>query len=109
MDIDRETELKSTLNRQVNTPTIPVFPDGKATWQLTGKQPTDPNLLIPLQSLHDIYNNEYARLLTAYQGRERERLKQQAYLKAHPPKPQNITLNYWRTETPPSTTKGAAK
>lgn len=109
VDIDRETDLKSNQIREANIPIIPKFPDGKAIWELTGKQPTDPNLLIPIQSLHDIYNNEHARLLTAYQGREDARLKQQAYLKAHPPQPKNITLNYWRTEKPATTGKGAAK
>jgi hypothetical protein len=38
-----------------------------------------------IQSLHDLYNNEYARLKTAYEGRERARIEREAYLKANPP------------------------
>ena len=49
-----------------------------------------------IQSLHDLYNREFQRLLTAYQGREQARLAQVAELKAHPPQPKDITLNYWR-------------
>ncbi len=109
IDIDSKTDPKSTQSYENNMPEIPEFPEGMATWQITGKPPTDTKALIPIQSLHDIYNKEHDRLLEAYEGRERARIKEQAYLKAHPPKPKNITLNYWRTKTPTATTKGENK
>ena len=81
-------------------PDIPAFPEGQATFTMVGTPPADPSVLVPIQSLHDLYNSEYVRLKAAYEGRERARLQHESDLKANPPKPKNITLNYWRTEKP---------
>ena len=93
--------------REYHAPDIPSFPDGPATFTIVGEQPAD-EILFSIQSLHDLYNSEYARLKTAMEGRERARIEREAYLKANPPQPKNITLNYWRVEkTAP--VKGANK
>jgi len=89
-------------------PDIPAFPDGPATFTIVGTPPADPTVLVPIQSLHDLYNSEFNRLKTAWDGRERARIEREVYLKAHPPQPKNITLNYWRTEKP-AAVKGAAR
>jgi hypothetical protein len=60
----------------------------------------DPSVLVPIQSLHDLYNSEFQRLKTAYDGRESSRLQHEAVLKANPPQPENITLSYWTTDEP---------
>jgi hypothetical protein len=78
---------------------IPELPTGKATFAVLSEKP-DAATLASIQSLHDLYNNEHDKLLAAYQGREKARVRQETELKAHPPKPKDITLNYWRTETP---------
>jgi hypothetical protein len=44
---------------------------------------------------------------TVFRG-ERAQLQREAELKANPPRPKNITLNYWRTERP-APAKGGAK
>jgi hypothetical protein len=94
-------------------PEMPALPAGKATFSIASGQPS-PETLTAIQSLHDLYNNEYNRLKTAYEGRERARLANEAELKAHPPKPKDLIINYWRIEAPqpaaPETpTEGAAK
>jgi hypothetical protein len=99
MDAERAARLRAITDRIYQTPEIPTFPAGKATYQIIGDPPT-PETLTAIQSLHDLYNNELPRLQTAYQGREQARLQKEAYEKANPPQPQNITLNYWRTEKP---------
>ena len=86
-------------------PTIPDFPAGKATFTFITKAPAAEDLLV-LQSLHDLYNCEYARLRAAYNGREQACLAQEAELKAHPPQPKDITLNHWRIESPITNEKG---
>jgi hypothetical protein len=88
-------------------PKIPNLPPGKATFQIISGNPSKLTLT-GIQSLHDLYNNEYQRLLTAYQGRERARLQQEAELKANPPKPKDLVINYWRIEAP-APPKGGAK
>jgi hypothetical protein len=107
-DIDRIVELRATKGLNYNVPVPPVFPEGKATFQIICEQP-DAERLTAVQSLHDIYNSEFDRLKTAHEGRERARIEREEYLKANPPQPKDITLNYWRTEKPASNRKGESK
>jgi hypothetical protein len=108
VDIDRMTELLAANGRTYLTPEIPDFPEGKATYQIIGQAPPAKHLAA-IQALHDIYHNDHTKLLTAYQGREQARIEREAYLKANPPQPQNITLNYWRTTKPAADRKGVSK
>ena len=85
----------TTRSAATSTPNIPVFPDGPATFDIVGTPPADPSVLDPIQSLHDVYNSEYQRLKTAWEGRERARIQHEADLKANPPQPQNITIHVW--------------
>lgn len=97
IDIDRLSTLFASKGKTYTAPQIPTLPEGKATFQIIGEQPS-PSDLTALQSLHDLYNNQHAELLAAHQGREQARLQQQAELKANPPQPKDITLRYWHTE-----------
>jgi hypothetical protein len=96
-EIETRTALKNELGPE--SPPIPDFPPEKATFQISSGNPSQ-QTLASIQALHDLYNNEHDRLEKAYQGRERARILQEAELKANPPKPKDIVLNYWRTETP---------
>ena len=106
VDIDRMSDLRSAKGLKYDAPDMPDFPEGKATFLIVGNPP-GAEALVPIQSLHDLYNNEYLRLKTAYEGRERARIEREAYLKANPPQPKDITLKYWRTEKPAPATGGA--
>ncbi len=105
VDLDRLAALPATRGRKYVAPEIPVFPEGGAVYQITGSPPAAADL-VPIQALHDLYNREHDRLLTAWQGRERALIEREAYLKAHPPQPKDITLNYWRSEAPAASGKG---
>ena len=109
VDIERMAELSATKGREYDAPNLPEFPTGKAAFEITGDTKPSAEELIVIQSLHDIYNSELARLRTAYEGRERARIEREEYLKAHPPQPKDITLNFWRTEKPASNGKGESK
>jgi hypothetical protein len=108
MDIERMAEIWSARGLEYDAPEIPNLPEGKASFQIIGEQP-DVEKLAPVQALHDLYNSEYERLKTAYEGRERARIEREEYLKLNPPQPKDITLNFWRTETPAATGKGESK
>ena len=108
VDTDRMTDLLAANGRTYQIPEIPAFPEVQATYQIIGENPPAEHLTA-IQSLHDIYNNRHAELLTAHQGREQARLAQEAALKANPPKAQNITLNYWRTTKSAADRKGESK
>ncbi len=106
VDIERITQLYAANGRDYDTPDLPDLTEGKATFQIEGEHQPSPDEIVVIQSLHDIYNNELERLRTAYEGRERARLEREEYLKANPPQPKDITINYWRTEKPVSGQKG---
>jgi hypothetical protein len=100
-------ETRDELEKELGPdgPKIPDLPPGKATFQIISGNPSELTLT-GIQSLHALYNNEYERLLTAHQGRERVRLQQEAELKANPPKPKDLVINYWRIEAPAPQTGG---
>lgn len=107
VDIDHMSELRAAKGLEYDAHDMPDFPEGKATFQIVGKQPAAEDL-VPIQALHDLYNSEFNRLKTAWEGRERARIEREAYIKANPPQPKNMVLNYWRTEKP-AAVKGAAR
>ncbi len=107
VDLTLLRELPAKPGRQYQPPAMPDLPAGEATFVITSTNPTAESLAT-IQSLHDLYNNEFQKLKTAYDAREQARLVQEAQLKAHPPQPKNITLNYWlNTSTDQDTTGGA--
>jgi len=93
----RNTALRSKTGRPYQGPVIPELPAGKATFLITSGTPSE-TTLADIQSLHDLYNNEFEKLQAAAQGREQARLVREAELKAHPPQPKDIVLNHWRVE-----------
>ena len=94
-DTTRGTAASASGGNGPVPPGMPDFADGPATFTIVGTPPADPAVLGPIQSLHDVYNSEYQRLKTAYEGRELARLQHEADLKANPPRPQNITIHVW--------------
>ncbi len=96
-DGQHSAALLAKHGRIYTPPTIPELSTGKATFTIISGTPGG-KALIDIQSLHDLYNNEYEKLLTAYQGREKARLAREAELKAHPPQPKDIILNHWRIQ-----------
>ena len=99
--VDQTREQAAAIRRGVpyTPPNPPAFPTGPATFQIVVESPASESL-VPLQSLHDLYNQKQAELLAAYQRREQARLQKEEELRLNPPQPQDITLNFWRTEKP---------
>ncbi len=97
-NLDNRTAFYAKFASQFKAPEIPEFPPGKATFIISAGEAT-PETLASLHSLHDLYNNEYERFKTAYEGRERAQRLHEAELKANPPKPKDIVLNYWRIDS----------
>jgi hypothetical protein len=102
-DPDSIAELQASEEQEV-----PDFPIGKATFAVTGDAPADAQVLAPIAALHEIYNSEFPRLLLAWEGGERARLRREAELQANPPGPTDVIIRYWRTKTP-APAKGGAK
>lgn len=109
VDIDHMAELYAAKGREYDAPDLPAFTEGKATFEITGDTKPTAEEMAVIQSLHDVYNSELERLETAYEGRERARIEREEYLRANPPQPKDITLNFWRTEKPAASGKGESK
>jgi len=48
-----------------------------------------------LQGMHDLYRNEGPRMEAAYQARIKAHEERKAYLLANPPKPEDVTIQFW--------------
>jgi hypothetical protein len=107
VEIGPVAKLAAYLDDNDETPVPLTLSEDKAAFLTIGPPPSDPEILAPIQALHEIHDREFARLKSAYEVRERERLQREAELKANPPRPKNITLNFWRTEKPAAGKVGA--
>jgi hypothetical protein len=91
------TKRMGQIGRAYEIPEIPNLPADQATYVLhEGK--LDDDMRAAIDSLHEILNLDDAELRRAYEGRQRAAKEQEEFLKANPPQPQNITLNYWHNE-----------
>ena len=108
-NLDNQTAFHAKFASRFKAPEIPLFPPGKATFMVTAGEAT-PETLAALQSLHDLYNNEFHRLKAAFEGRERAQRLQEAELKANPPKPKDVVFSYWNmVPTTESNQKGSTR
>lgn len=105
IDRDRLAALMTRHGQPYQPLAIPEFPAGKATFAIVEGNPSAASLGT-IQSLHDLYHNEHAKLQAAYDRREQTRIAQETQLKAHPPQPKDITLNYWEIGTAAPTAGG---
>jgi hypothetical protein len=111
IDTDRLTDLMAKHGREYHAPVSAELPSGKAAFSIVGDQAADSKIIVSIQSLHDIYNNEFLRLKTAYEGRELANRQREAELKANPPLPRDIILNHWHIDpvSTETTGKGGAR
>ena len=94
---ERLAEFTANLETEGNFGEIPDLPVGEATFVVLSPNP-DAQTISTVRSLHALYNNEYQRLASAYQGREIARLQREAELKANPPVPKDMVIRQWRLE-----------
>jgi hypothetical protein len=107
-DSNRFAKRMAELGRGYSRPEIPDLPSDKAAYVISNGE-ADDDLLTAIDAIHEILNHDAVELRRAYEGRERARIEREEYLKANPPQPKNITLNYWRIENPSSSKEGGGK
>jgi len=91
---------------QVQNPYPPAAPAAQAPSMTRDQSPNPPSFLLVegdcsdteatefLDALIEILDREHDCLAAAREGRERARNEREAFLKAHPPEPRDIILNY---------------
>jgi hypothetical protein len=68
--------------------------DQSTNFLLAEGDPSNQSATAPLRAIADLLLREHDRLAAAREGREKARRQREAYLKAHPPEPRDIILNY---------------
>lgn len=104
-EIENLKNLTHEIIPYQDLPPLPVLPENKVSFVFTSANP-DAETLAGIQSLHDLCQNDGPRLKAAFEGREKARPAQEAELRANPPKPKDLVLRFWRTESPAPTTGG---
>lgn len=72
---------------------IPAFPAGRASYKVIDGILT-PQMRAPIDLFHATYDSQYQKLKAAYQALETARLLREAELKARPPEPQDVVIQY---------------
>lgn len=83
-----------TIRPAPKHPDIPALPATPA-FVVTEGDDTNSDALACVQALHDIYLKELPAITKFRQDRAQYRAGYEAWLKTHPPGPENVTIRYW--------------
>lgn len=101
-DTDRWAELAAAKGFKYKAPEISKMPDlaevGPSFIVVEGdaKSPA----MDTLEQIHDLYRKEGARMEVAYHARVKAYAERKAYLLANPPKPKDVTIQFWKRNNP---------
>jgi hypothetical protein len=94
------------LGKPYTPPAIPPLPpDEDPAFVVIQGNPADAAVMEPINVLHDIFRADPAKFKAEYEAREAARKEHEAWLRAHPPEPQDIHLRVWEIEDEPQTAK----
>jgi hypothetical protein len=96
-------ELLAKHGREYIAPENPNLPDlatGGPAFIVTEADPADPEAMELLQGMHDLYKVEGARMEVAYHARLKTYEERKAFLLVNPPKPKDVTIQFWKRDTP---------
>lgn len=102
-DTQQMTELLAKRDMEYEVPGIPELPDLAASgpaFVVTEGDTSDPEAMELIEGMHSLYRVEGSRMEEAYRARLKAYEARKAYLLAHPPKPKDLTINYWRGSRP---------
>jgi hypothetical protein len=80
-------------------PEMPDFAEGGPAFVVVDGDAESP-AMDTLEQIHDLYRKEGARMEEAYHAREKARAERKAYLLANPPKPKDVTIQFWKRDKP---------
>jgi hypothetical protein len=101
-DTKRWAELAAARGFEYEAPDIPDMPDyadGGPSFVVV-KGDADSPAMDTLEQIHDLYRKEGARMEQAYHARVQARAERKAYLLANPPKPEDVTIRFWKRDRP---------
>jgi len=80
-------------------PEMPDFAEGGPAFVVVDGDAESP-AMDTLEQIHDLYRKEGARMEEAYHARVKARAERKADLLANPPKPNDVTIQFWKRNTP---------
>jgi hypothetical protein len=105
IDTRRWKEIAEARGIEYKGPEIPEIPemtdlaDGGPSFIVVEGDAKSP-AMDTLEQIHDLYRKEGARMEEAYHAREKAREERKAYLLANPPKPNDVTVRFWKRNRP---------
>jgi len=81
-------------------PVIPQLPTDGPGFVVTSGDTSDAQAMEVITGLHELYKVAGPRMKAAYEAREQARADREAYLRANPPQPTDVTIHIWKRETP---------
>ena len=108
VNTDRAADSWARRGIAYRPPAFPAFPhetpaaadrpaalNGPASYLVADDAPADPTVVASFAEFVRLYNLERPALRAAFVRREKARLALEAELKAHPPRPEDLTIHYW--------------
>lgn len=95
----------SKSDKTYKKPKIPRMRDvaGGPAFVIVDGKDSGSEALETLERIHEFYAKEGRRMKAAYLRHEIDYKKRYEYLRANPPKPKDVVLNYWRGKRPQNT------
>lgn len=98
------SKLKFESDFEYTPPEIPKLPNvedgGPAFVVIEGD--SDSPAMATLEQIHDLYRKDGERMEAAYHARVEARAERKAYLLANPPKPDDVTISFWKRNPRPA-------
>jgi len=101
-DKQRMGRLAKRSGRDDDVPKIPEIPDlaaGGPSFIVVEGDAGSP-AMDTMEQIHDLYRKEGSRMEAAHRARQQARAKRKAYLLANPPKPKDVTIQFWKRNNP---------
>ncbi len=103
MDTAKMRRFAAKAGRNYVEPEIPTIPDlaasGPAFLVIEGNK--DSSAMDTLEQLHELYRKEGVKMAAASVAREKARAERKAFLLANPPKPEDVTIRFWKRGSNP--------
>jgi len=96
MDTEKWRQIMANYGRTLELPESPELPVDRPAYLVTDGDTTDEDGMAIMEGLHHLYAREKDQLAAAYEARVQARIEREAYLKAHPPKPMDTVIHFWR-------------
>ena len=106
---DESTTPRTVKSGIVVTPKIPTIPPlpKEPGFVVVKGNPENEMAMAGIRKLHELYTTNKEQFVEAYEQRLRYEAAAQAWEKEHPPKPENVTIRWWRGKRDPEASAAA--